>query len=90
MSRALRMRARYTVIDTNAARVVIRDVGHDQGVPSITNDAEAVVDHVVAAGLLTDGLGKDAEPRRLFYVDSEGDRSELRVTLGRFAGFVPG
>lgn len=62
--------------------LVIRDVGHATGM-SITNDAEAVLAHLVGHGALTEG-------RRLMYYDSDGNLDEILVHDGRFAGFRPG
>lgn len=72
------MRAQIEWVDSDADVVLIRDVGHATG-PSVTSDAEAVVRHLHRASALAD--------RRLFYVDSEGDLSELMHTGGRFDGY---
>ena len=58
---------------------VIRDAGEGKAVPSVTNDAEAVVEHLVAQ----DVLGG----RTLLYYDSMGQLSELRIRRGKFAGY---
>lgn len=77
------LRARYEVVEETPARVVIRDVGHDSGHPTITNDAEAVLldVHLQLGGL---------RGRRLFYYDSELRCDELLHTDGVFVGFAPG
>lgn len=63
--------------------LVIRDVGHDQGCRSVTNDAESVVALLYASGLLD-------THRRLFYYDSENNLDEILHHDGRFVGFAPG
>lgn len=75
-------RARWTVEQDTDTRLVIRDIGHNQGCPTVTNDADAVV-----AALHRDGLGT----RRLFYYDSMGQLDELvHDGEGRFLRFAPG
>ena len=59
--------------------VLIADRGHNRGCLSVTNDAEFVVEQV--APFLSG--------RKLRYIDSSGDESELKVIGGRFAGFAP-
>jgi hypothetical protein len=60
-------------------RVVIRDIGPHHIYPTVTNDAEWVVEKI--APLLVG--------RRLFYFDSEGELSELLVTKdGKFGGYA--
>lgn len=74
-----RARALWIVVETKPDSLLIKDVGHNQGMPTITNDVEAVV-----ATLVEDGtLGA----RRLWYVDSQGDTDEILVRNGAFAGF---
>lgn len=73
-------RALYEVVESTPEKVVIRDIGHDRGRPSVTNDAEAVVAE----------LGPKLGSRRLFYFDSQGDLDELLHVGGVFAGFAPG
>ena len=78
--------ARYVVIRDDflqEAPVVIEDVGPWDQHPTITNDAEWVVEQLVNQGRLPTG-------RRLFYIDSDGQKDELLVKDGRFAGFAPG
>lgn len=79
-------RARYVVVEDDFLSeepLVIQDVGPWDRHPTITNDAEAVVAELVARGELPSG-------RRLFYIDSEGQKDEILVKDGRFAGFAPG
>ena len=78
--------ARYVILEDDFLQeepLVIRDVGPWDQHPSVTNDAEAVVEDLVRSGRLPEG-------RRLFYYDSEGQRDEIKIKDGRFAGFAPG
>jgi len=78
--------AQYRIVDDPAFTtdaLVIRDVGPWDQHPTVTNDAEWVVEELVAAGRLQPGM-------RLYYYDSEGALDELLVANGRFAGFAPG
>ncbi len=63
--------------------LVIRDIGPWDKHPSVTNDAEAVIETLVNNGHLPEG-------RRLFCYDTEGQLDELLVKAGKFAGFAPG
>ena len=63
--------------------LVIQDVGPWDRHLTITNDPEHVVQKLAADGLLPRG-------RRLFYIDTDGQKDELLVTDGRFVGFAPG
>ena len=79
-------RANYIVAEDdfcNKKPLVIRDVGPWDKHPTITNDAEKVVEDLVAKGKLPEG-------RRLFYYDSEYELGEILVKDGKFAGFAPG
>ena len=58
----------------------IRDVGPWDRFPTVTNDAEAVVEYLQTHRLLEGN-------RRLLYRDSEGMWDEILVNDGRFAGF---
>ena len=78
--------ARYVVIEDDLLSeepLVIQDVGPWDRHLTITNDAEWVVEQLVADDQLPPG-------RRLFYIDSEGQKDELLVKDGRFAGFARG
>lgn len=66
--------------------IVIRDVGHDKGCPSITNDAEAVVMRVL---YIARQMGESSDCR-IFYYDSDGRLDELCHDGIRFTGFKPG
>lgn len=79
-------RARYVIVDDDFLKsepLVIRDIGPWDQHPSVTNDAEAVIEELAAAGNLPNG-------RRLFYFDSEGQKDELIHENGRFVRFAPG
>mgnify|MGYP001613578477 FL=1 len=79
-------RAQYRIVDEPAFDtnvLVILDCGPWTEFPTITNDAERVVEDLVKAGRLKPGM-------RLMYYDSEGALDELRIYNGRFAGFAPG
>jgi len=76
--------ARYAIIEDDLLQeepLVIQDVGGQYR--TITNDAEWVVEQLVREGHLPAG-------RRLFYIDTDGQKDELQVKDGRFAGFAPG
>jgi len=73
-------RANYEVVEVAADHVTIRDIGPWDRHPTVTNDAEGIVDE----------LASRLDGRRLFYYDSEGSLDELLVKDGRFAGFSPG
>jgi hypothetical protein len=70
------MRARTEWVSSDAKAIIIRDIGHLDGV-SVTNDAEAVVRH----------WAPHLKGRRLLYFDSTGRLDELLVKNDRFAGF---
>ena len=63
--------------------LVIRDVGPWDKYPTVTNDAEGVVARLHSEGRLPAG-------RRLFYIDSDGQKDELLHEKGVFKGFAPG
>jgi len=76
--------ARYAIVEDDFLQkdpLVIRDIGPWDQHPSVTNDAEAVVQDLKLR--LPPG-------RRLFYYDSEGQRDEIVIEDGCFAGFAPG
>lgn len=73
-------RANIELVTRTAKYVVIRDVGPWDKHPTVTNDAEGVVQRMAA---VLDG-------RRLLYFDSEGRLDELVVRDGKFAWFAPG
>lgn len=66
--------------ESNAERLVIRDVGPWRLHPTVTNSAEQVVDRLRRAGLL-------ADDQQLLYYDSDGVLDEITHDAGRFTGF---
>lgn len=74
-----RNRSQVQLVGEFAGAVILRDVGHDRGYRSVTNDAELVVQ---------DWCGQ-LHGRRLLYVDSMGELTELVIRDGKFAGFAP-
>lgn len=72
-----------TVMQGDSNRLLIRDIGPWDTHPSVTNDAENVVQELVREGMLPVG-------RRLFYYDSDGQMDEILVKGGTFVGFAPG
>lgn len=74
----------YAIVEDEAGKpLVIKDLGPWDRFASITNDAENVVVELANAGRLPEG-------RRLFYIDSDGQKDELLHQGGRFLGFAPG
>lgn len=69
--------ANFFIVNTTPEALTIQDGGPWDVHPTITNDAEWVVEQMV----------RHLNGRRLFYIDSEGDRGELLVKEGKFAGF---
>lgn len=78
-------RANYLIIESESdrGRLVIHDIGPWDQFRTITNAAELVILELAASGLLWNG-------RKLFYLDSSGDRDELLHFDGQFVGFRPG
>lgn len=72
--------ANFEMVRSDAASIVIRDVGPWDRHPTVTNDAEHVVSELRAT----------LNGRRLLYFDSGGRLDEILVRDGRFAGFAPG
>ena len=70
---------RFEIVEDTADCLLIRDIGPWDRYASITNGAE----EVVAA------LAPMLRGRRLEYYDSLGNRDQLLVREGRFAGFAP-
>lgn len=71
--------ATYEIVRWSEDCVLIKDTGQHDKQLTITNDAE----RVVAA------LSPMLQGRRLEYLDSEGNRDQLLVRDGQFAGFAP-
>lgn len=74
------LKARFAVADVTAEDLVIVDL---DGLKSITNDAEAVVNYLNAVA--PNGLGE----RRIFYRDTQGRFDEIKTKNGAFDGFAP-
>lgn len=76
-------RANFQILkDLPGKPLLILDMGPWDRYPTITNDAEALVEALREAGYLPDG-------RKLIYYDSEGELGEILVKNGAFAGFAP-
>lgn len=72
---------RYVAVDNFLDDVVIiRDVGPWDKHKTVTNDAEDVVRRIMA---------EYPKTKRIFYYDSNGDKDELKIEGGKFAGFAP-
>lgn len=78
---AMAMRhARFSILRETPKTLYLRDDGPWDSHPTITNDAEWVVEQVAGR------LGG----RALLYYDSDNMLDELLVKDGKFAGFAPG
>lgn len=75
--RSARVRAQYSVLRDTPEMIWIVDL--DRGAMSVTNDADAVVDEVVAI----------YGDKRIVYRDSDGHWDELRHMHGAFLSFEP-
>jgi hypothetical protein len=62
--------------------LVIRDLGPWDQYPTITNDAEHVVETLVKEGELS-------HSRRLLYYDSDNNLDEIVIRDGKFSHFKP-
>lgn len=71
--------ASFSVEFDGKEALILRDLGPWSEYPTITNDAEWVVEQVAPA----------LAGRALFYVDSLGELTRLVVKNNRFAGFSP-
>ena len=78
MARIGMNKAAYEVVERDAGKVVLRDVGPWNEHPTVTNDAEQVVEEVFAW----------AGARRILYYDSEGELTELVHDGPRFVRFA--
>ena len=74
--------AKFIVVKTTLTSLVIKDVGPWNAHPTVTNDAEHVVE------LLALRQRRLLPTQRLYYYDSDGELGELLVRDGRFAGFA--
>lgn len=80
----MRNGAQWIVVVDEPALLTIADVGPHLLHPTVTNDAEYVVERLHAAGVLPRG-------RRLFYYDSEMELAEIvHDGRGHFLGFQIG
>ena len=70
-------RANYSVIGDATDSLLLRDLGPWDRHPTITNDAEAVVED----------MAPRLKGRRLFYYDSDNQITELLIKDGKFAGY---
>ena len=71
--------ANFKIVDETQTQVVIKDCGPWSQHPTITNDAEWVVEQLACR----------LRGRLLLYFDSDGRLDQLLVNEGRFAGFAP-
>jgi hypothetical protein len=76
-------RAIYKTEWVNDGVLCIRDIGHDMGHKSVTNDVENVVTTLLNTGELKLGM-------KLLYYDSQGDLDQIEFDDSGFLGFVPG
>lgn len=75
--------ANFSVTDYPGRPLIISDLGPWDRHPTVTNDAEWVVELLSSEGRLPEG-------RRVFYHDSEGQLDELVVKGGKFVAFAAG
>ena len=76
-------RGKFIVETEGTNSLVIADVGYHSKVPTVTNDAEAVVADLHESGLLG--------TKQLYYHDSDGTLDELRHDgAGKFLGYASG
>lgn len=71
--------ANYRIVEDLPTVLCIQDIGPWHMFPTVTNDADSVVEE----------LAPKLNGRRLEYYDSEGNRDQLLVKDGKFAGFAP-
>lgn len=72
--------ANFSVVRATAQSITIRDEGPwNEKHPTVTNDAEWVVDQVA----------EYLNGRRLYYFDSDGRLDEIVVAGGKFHAFAP-
>jgi hypothetical protein len=74
----MNQKANYKIIVDAPGFMIILDIGPWDQYLSVTNAAESVVCE----------LNQQLAGRRLEYIDSDGERSELLVRDGKFAGFA--
>ena len=79
-------RSKYAIIEDDLLSeepLVIKDAGDHSRRLTVTNGAEHVVMELWQTGHLNKG-------RRLFYIDSEGNKDEICHAEGKFTGFRVG
>ena len=74
--------ATFKIVKQDEDSILIFDIGPWSKYPTITNDADWVVQELYNYHYLYNDKVK-----RLFYIDSEGDKSELLHKNGVFTGF---
>ena len=74
------MRAMIETVSDTEKMLTIRDVGNWSRVPTVTNDAEGVVEWLYQNKLLDTN-------KRLLYYDSDGRLDEILHNEGSFIGF---
>lgn len=73
------LRCAFEVVLRLPDSLLIEDTGTG-GCPTVTNDAEALVKHLLHGGVLRPGM-------RLLYYDSEGKKDEILFDANGFKGF---
>lgn len=77
-------KAKYQVLENTNTYILIEDLSNDDPYAmSITNVAEEVVDNLISCGILT-------ADKRLFYIDTMGQKDELAHNGEEFLGFKSG
>ncbi len=79
----MKLRCRYRFVKINSREVVIRDIGPWSEFMTITNDVEALVEHMYEVHQLF-------RNQRLFYYDSEDQLDEIIHKQNEFVRFAPG
>jgi hypothetical protein len=82
--------ANFEVIDSVHNYILLRDLGPWDEYPTITNAAEEVVEEMIKRLIPDTGfINADGKQRRLFYIDSDNDYTELVIKDGKFSHFAP-
>lgn len=68
----------YTILEDNAAYILLQDEGPWTMHPTITNSPEIIVER----------FAKHLNGRPLYYIDSEGQYTELLVKDGEFLDYA--
>lgn len=82
--------ANFTVLKSMHEYILLQDLGPWDQFPTITNSAEEVVEEMdkrLNRPDFNDWINADGKQRRLYYIDSENNITELLVKDGKFAGF---